>query len=99
MEKYPVFKTFLKEVNNALIIIFGSFAKFKADKNSDLDLMTLSKQKLPLHLLPYKIHNIEISKKVFEKSSETLIKEIEQNHIVLSNHSYYVNTMWDKYAK
>ena len=35
LEKYDEFKTFLKSINtNAIIIIFGSFAKYKADKNT-----------------------------------------------------------------
>lgn len=105
ISKYPVFRTFLKEIKaNNTIIIFGSFAKFIADKDSDLDLLIISKkiQKLPSHLLPYKIHEIELSEDSFIKSlkkQETLIKEIEENHIILSNHSFYVSVIWDYYGK
>ena len=28
---------------------------------------------------------------------EDLIKEIEENHIILNNHSFYVNVMWGYY--
>jgi len=51
--------TFLKSFNTTVpIIVFGSFAKFKAEKDSDLDILSLSKeeQKVPFHLLSYKIH-------------------------------------------
>ncbi len=105
LEKYPQIKTFLKSLNtNILIIIFGSFAKFKADKNSDLDLFVVSEkeQKLPFHLLPYKIHQINLSEESFKKAiseKETIIKEIEENHIILNNHSSYVNIMWEYYGR
>ena len=98
VENYPVFKTFLKELKaDALLIVFGSFAKMMAGKDSDLDLLVISKQDLPSHLLPYKVHKIELSEKAFSKAienQETLMKEIEDNHIILNNHSFYVNTMW-----
>lgn len=104
LEKYPGFKIFLKSINtNALIIIFGSFAKLKSDKNSDLDLFVVSEkeQKLPFHLLPYKVHRINLSEESFKKAiseKEAIIKEIEENHIILNNHSSYVNIMWEYYG-
>ena len=100
LEKYPEFKTFLKSLDtNTIIVVFGSFAKFKASKYSDLDLFIVSEkeQKLPFHLLPYKVHQIDLSEKSFKKAvseKETIIKEIEENHIILNNHSSYANLMW-----
>ncbi len=105
LEKYTQFKIFLKSFNtNIPVIIFGSFAKLKADKNSDLDLLILSKekQKLPFHLLPYKIHEINLSEDSFKKAlneKETIIKEIQENHILLNNPSSYVNIVWEYYGK
>ncbi|HLD57211.1 MAG TPA: nucleotidyltransferase domain-containing protein [archaeon] len=105
LEKYSEFKTFLKSVNtNTLIIIFGSFAKLNADKNSDLDLFIVSEkeQSLPFHLLPYEIHQNSLKEESFKKAligKEPLIKEIEENHIVLNNPSNYVNIIWEYYAK
>ena len=105
LEKYPNFKIFLKSLNvNVPIIIFGSFAKFKADKSSDADLLIISDKEinLPLHLLSSKVHKINLSEKSFEKatqSQEHLIKEIEENHIILNNHSFYINLMWNYYGK
>jgi len=101
LEKYPVFKTFLKEIkDNPLIIVFGSFLKLKADKSSDLDILTTAK--FPLHLLPYKIHKVELSEtsvKNAVKNQEALLKEIEENHVILSGHSLYLDIMWWNYAK
>lgn len=105
LEKYPQFKIFLKEVaTGSPMIVFGSFAKFTADKNSDLDVLTISEiePKLPSHLLPNKIQLINLSESNFVKSierQETLIKEIEKNHVILNNHSFYVNAMWNYYGR
>lgn len=105
VEKYPQFKMFLKSLKiNAPLIVFGSFAKFKADRNSDLDLLIISDKelKLPFHLLPFKPHQINMPEKPFLKAidqQEDLIKEIEENHIILNNHSFYVNIMWGYYGK
>ncbi len=105
LEKYPQFKTFLKEITiHHPIIVFGSFAKFTADKNSDVDILTISEKelKLPSHLLPNKIQVINLSESNFTESlekQEELIKEIEENHIILNNHSFYVNVMWDFYGR
>ena len=105
LEKYPEFKTFLKSINsNALIIVFGSFARFNAEKNSDVDLFIISNKedKLPSHLLPYKIHQNSLREESFKKAiaqKETLIKEIESNHIILNNHSSYVNMIWEHYGQ
>jgi len=103
LENYPELKTFLKEVPNVAIVAFGSFAKLTAEKDSDLDLLIIPEaEELPFHLVPYKIHDIRMLEKSFIKSvekQETLIKEIEENHVILNNHSFYVNTMWDYYEK
>jgi predicted nucleotidyltransferase len=105
LEKYHQFKMFLKEIKtNATIIVFGSFAKFTADKNSDLDLLVVSNKevKLPFHLLPFELHTINMTERTFLKcvqQQEELIKEIEDNHIILNNHSFYVNVMWEYYGK
>ena len=105
LETYPMFKTFLKSTSTqAPIIVFGSFAKFKPNKDSDIDLFIISdnEKELPFHLLPHKIHKVCISETSFLKSfkeQETLIKEIEKSHIILNNHSFYVNLLWSKYGE
>jgi len=99
LEKYPVFKTFLKSIKtNDLFLVFGSFAKLSANKMADVDMLIIStKETFPFHLLPYKIHKIILSEESFIKAvreQEILIKEIEENHIILNNHSLYINVMW-----
>ncbi|NQV09473.1 nucleotidyltransferase domain-containing protein [Candidatus Woesearchaeota archaeon] len=102
IQKYPLFKTFIKEIKTDIaLIVFGSFARFSANKESDLDLLVISKEKvkLPFYLLPYKPHTINLSEELFLKTKETIIEEIKKNHIILNNHSLYINKMWDYYAK
>jgi predicted nucleotidyltransferase len=103
LDKYLQFKTFLKALpSNNFIAIFGSFAKFSANKDSDADLLIISEKELelPTHLLSNKIHSLYMPENAFKESvqkQEALIKEIEENHIILNNHSFYVNLMWEFY--
>ncbi len=102
IEKYKHFKSFLKEKIDACLVVFGSFSTYKADINSDLDLLIIGNGDLPYYLLPYKIHQIKITKKQFEKflsEGQALIKEILENHVILTNHSYFVNKLWEYYEK
>ena len=105
LKKYPQFKTFLKSLTaNTPLIVFGSFARLTANKDSDLDLMIIAKKEpgLPLHLIPNSIHQVNLSEYSFIKAikeQEALMKEMEENHIILNNHSFYVNAMWDSYGK
>jgi len=105
LKKHPEFKSFLKEVNaSPVIILFGSFAKSTENKDSDVDIFVVSgkEEKLPAHLLPYKIHQNTLTESSFKKAAlgkETIIKELEENHIILNNHSLYVNIIWEIYGK
>ena len=100
LQKYTLFKTFLKNFKTeSIIVLFGSFAKGTAGKESDADIFIISdkEEELPLHLLPYKVHKIHMTKGSYKKAmEEALIKEIEENHILLNNHSAYVNILWWK---
>ena len=102
LNKYPQCKAFVKELTHATIIVFGSFAKFTAQTDSDIDLLIISNEAVPLHLLPHKIHAMRLSEKSFMKAlakQETLIKEIEENHVILNNHSFYIDMTWSHYAR
>lgn len=106
LQKYPVLKSFLKEIGpgDFAIIVFGSFAESTATEDSDLDLLIISDKKieLPFHLIPYKIHKINLSKKAFHLAlsrDEPLMREILANHIILHNHSYFVGMAWWYFGK
>ena len=103
IEKYPQINMFMKELKtNNPVIVFGSFAKFKAETNSDIDLLIITEKEetLPFHLLSIKTHKTIMKEKTFLKAlkeQENLVKEIENNHIILNNHSFYINSMWNNY--
>lgn len=105
LDKYNYFKTFLKSVQgNTPIILFGSFAKGIATSKSDIDLFIISSKNdnLPFHLLPNKLHKIVLKENHFIKSlndKEPLIREIIENHIIINNHSFYVNLIWEYYGQ
>ncbi len=101
LKEYPIFKSFLKEmkIEDCAIIIYGSFAKFMATNKSDLDILIVSERELdlPFYTLPYKIHKIFLRKNEFLKgleAREPLLMEILANHIVLFNHSFFINILW-----
>ncbi len=99
LENYPVFRTFLKQAPDMTMVAFGSFAKRTAEKDSDVDLLIVTggEERPPYHLLPCKAHEIRMSEKTFIKAlekKEPLMQEIEDHHIILTNHSWYVEKMW-----
>lgn len=105
MEKYAEFRGFMKELkNDKPVILFGSFASFGAGENSDADMLVISDEsvELPKHLLPHRIHEIGMSGKEFSRAvegRETLLEQVRKSHVVLSNHSFFVDMMWEKYAR
>lgn len=105
LEHHPECKNFVKQIkSDAVIIIFGSFAKQSMTKHSDIDMIIITKEDegVPTHLLPYKVQGIQLSAKAFLQAlnkKEALIKEIEENHVIINNHSWYVNTMWSYYGQ
>ncbi len=106
LKKYTFFKSFLKEIKNlsTTIIIFGSFARFTANNSPDIDILLVSKRKikLPYYILPNKFHEIQISESNIVKSFKmkaALIKKIQENHVILNDHSFFVNLMWNQYEK
>lgn len=104
VEKYPLLKTFVKEIKiNSTLIIFGSFASLKADRKSDLDILLISKNEedIKTHTIPVKSHIIKLRENEFIENlreNNAFIKEIKKKHIILNNHSFYVNTLWEHYG-
>lgn len=82
----------LKDVLNCGAIIFGSYAKNNPDKESDVDIVFLSKENKKIKEIlgnsPIKFHvqfstMSDFKKKLKEKNP--LASEIAQNHIILGN--------------
>ena len=78
--------------NIKLIILFGSFAKNKATKNSDIDIFLLVKYKIPVDKTIknfYAKYGKEINvimltlKELKQQKDKELINEVRANHIIL----------------
>ncbi|MGD2072375.1 MAG: nucleotidyltransferase domain-containing protein [Candidatus Thorarchaeota archaeon] len=86
LKKYPelsvIAEDILKECHEDLIVIFGSYAKFTAEKNSDIDVYVETKDRKVKDRLE-SIHS-RISVKIgnFDVKSP-LIKEIIKHHMIL----------------
>lgn len=92
LEKYPfisiIIESILSKTNEKLIIIFGSFAKFNAKKDSDIDIFIETKDrkvKKEVENINSKL-GVKIGK--FDKNS-LLIKEIIKNHVIVKGVEYY----------
>ena len=105
LERTAIFGMFAREIPSSMpVIIFGSFAKYSQKKNSDADLLVISENgpELPSHLLPNQMHLLTLTKKDFSNSlkrQEVIIQEILENHIILNDHSFFVNALWDYYGE
>jgi len=83
-----IIESILSKSNEKLIIIFGSFAKFIAKKDSDIDIFVETKSRKTKTELE-KI-NSRLSVKIgrFDKDN-LLIKEIMKNHVIVKGVEYY----------
>lgn len=94
-----------QEINiDSCIVLFGSYAKEKADENSDIDLFVIgSKISKKVTEKIQKIYGKKISQKnISEKSFQRLLKEknplimeILDYHIILNKFDFFVDTIWN----
>ena len=86
LSKYPTLRIILEEVlkksKEKLIILFGSYAKFMAKKDSDIDIYVETKSRKVKKEIEFIHSEIRIKIGDFDLSS-LLIKEIVKNHIIL----------------
>lgn len=91
-DKYPhisvIAEMIASKTNEELIIIFGSFAKFSANRNSDIDIFVETmdrKVKTELENI-----NSRISVKIGEfNQNNLLVKEIMKDHVILKGVEKY----------
>lgn len=91
-EKYPIssviIESILSKTNEKLILIFGSFAKFSAKKDNDIDVfIETTKRKVKTQLENI---NPRLSVKIGKfDTNNLLIKEIMKDHVILKGVEYY----------
>jgi len=86
IKEYPKLSIILNEVskktNEKLIILFGSYAKFSAKPNSDIDIFIETRSRKVKDRIREINSKLSIKIGPFEKSS-LLIKEIIKSHVIL----------------
>ncbi len=97
-----IIKDFLKQIKNEDIVnitIFGSVAKEKYTKESDIDFLIITNKKRDFGKETRRIYaeygrNISVvnltRKELKDRNSEALVKEIIQNHLVLFGYEYFM---------
>jgi len=91
-EKYPsmsvITELILSKTNERLVLIFGSYAKFNAKRDSDIDLFIETRRRK----VKSELENInsKLSVKIGEfNKNNLLIKEIMKDHVILRGVEYY----------
>ena len=86
LKKYPelniIIEEILKKSNEKLVILFGSYAKFRAKKDSDIDIYVETRNRKVKEEIEAINSRIKVKIGNFDTNSE-LIKEIIKNHIIL----------------
>lgn len=86
LRKYPklgiILEDILKMTNERLVILFGSYAKFSAKEDSDIDIYIETQDQKIRHKIKELYSKVNIKTGVFDTSS-LLIKEIIKNHVII----------------
>ena len=104
LQKERVFTEIFKD-DDRIVGIFGSYAKEKQKKDSDIDVFIIGNKKKEDYDNKGKIFDIDISVKYFKESEilsrlrkkDSLIREILSHHILLFNAEKFVTIAWREY--
>ena len=102
LKKYPelgiIISDVLKKTREKMIILFGSYAKFRAKKDSDIDIYVETRDKKVKKELEFINSKIRIKIGTFDTSS-LLIKEIVKDHVILRGvERFYEKTKFLEHA-
>ncbi len=99
IQKNPRLRPFIEKMQELKtpFLVFGSFAKDTACKNSDLNLLFISgKKETPDHLCPIEIHKIFINpKKISELKKEALYREIIKEHVIIFGYDLFLTEVFE----
>lgn len=99
IQKYSKLKDLfyaLEKRANGILVIFGSYANFTSNKESDLDVFVIGSIKDTEdleNLYKIKINIVKSSKEKINKE-DVFVKEVIKNHIVLKGVEEFVELIW-----
>lgn len=93
-ELEPIFEDILKITKNELVLLFGSYAKFKENKNSDMDIYIETTNKTIKEEAEEIYSKINIKIGDFKKEN-LLIKEIIKDHIIIRGSELYYERIFN----
>jgi len=86
IKKYPYLRKIIEKIQKdntiGLAILFGSYAKHKAKKNSDIDIYIETKDRKIKQNLERFDSKLSVKIGIYDKKN-LLIKEIEKNHVII----------------
>jgi len=92
LKKYPqlniIIEDILRKTDEKMIILFGSYAKFTAKRDSDIDIYIETKEKKVKEKIESLYSKIKVKIGSFELNS-LLIKEIIKNHVILKGEEQF----------
>ena len=100
IERYPflsvIVEGILSKTEEELVVIFGSFAKFNAKSDSDIDIFVETEKRTIKTELEKINSRISVKIGVFDKNN-ILIKEIIKDHVIIKGveHFYEKNRIFD----
>jgi predicted nucleotidyltransferase len=98
-----IYSEIQEKIPSASFVLFGSFAKKTENKESDIDLLCISKEEPDVKFLQVYTKKISV-KTVSEdkfltaiRNKDSLIIEIIKYHILLTNSEIFINGLWRHY--
>lgn len=92
LERYPLLRFIISTIQNnnkiSMALLFGSYAKQNAKKESDIDIYIESKNKKIKDELSHLDARLSVKIGKYNKENE-LIKEIEKNHVIIKGIERY----------
>jgi len=103
IKKYPKLKILFEQipnvVKNGFVLVYGSYARFAAEKDSDIDIIIvgdrLNKERIKEVLITYPESSLKIEtiKTFLSNLSKPLYKNILKDHIVVYNETAFLKTI------
>lgn len=84
----PIFSKIINVCDSSLVILFGSYAKFNAKKDSDIDVYIETSNRLVKKQIEMIHSGLSVKTGVFDVNS-LLIKEIMKNHVIIKGVEQY----------